>query len=223
MISIRYYQVQAFSTDGKSFTKHIEKKMANLWSRIIEQEIASASAITHHYTPTESVIKLLDSGAIYIKSDMDTDADGSPRAKQIDPFGLLATSLSRDNGWMGYGRYLNSETIPYFVLPGKFNAVFGTRCTLGDVALIRRRTAEVSAIYADIGPKTKIGEGSIKLVESLGAYPWNRNKTKIISGIAFGVEYLIFTRSSETFGIPKTFDDIQTVGRQAFKQAFGDV
>jgi len=196
--------------------------MADLWTETIEQAIAAGDSVSHHYIPPESVIKMLDGGTIYIKSDMDTDADGSPRAKQIDPFGLLATSLSRDNGWMGSGRYVNSETIPYFVLPGKFNAVFGTGCKLGDIALIRRRDAEVFAIYADIGPKTKIGEGSIKLVESLGAYPWNRNKTKIISGIAFGVEYLIFPRSSEIFGIPKTFDDIQTIGRRSFEQIFGE-
>jgi len=195
--------------------------MANIWSAKVEQTIAAGNYVAHHYIPSESVVKMLAGGAIYIKSDMDTDADGSPRAKQIDPFGLLETSLSTDNGWTGDGRFVNSETIPYYVLPGRFNAVFGTRCKLGDLALVRRRAAEIFAIYADVGPKTKIGEGSIKLVESLGANPWNGAKTKIISGIDFGVDYLIFPRSSEIFGIPKTFDDIQTAGRLAFDQMFG--
>jgi hypothetical protein len=196
--------------------------MSQLWSEKVNRLISSASAVAHSYQPSQSIIKLLSNGSIYIKSDMDTDADGSPRAKQIDPFGLPETSLSRDNGWRGDGRFVNAETIPYFVLPGKFNLVFGTRSKLGDLALIRRRDAEVFAIYADIGPKTKIGEGSIKLVESLGANPWNRTKTKIISGIEFGVEYLVFPRSSETFGIPTDFEKVQKIGQQAFESLFGE-
>lgn len=195
--------------------------MADLWSEKVEQSIAAAHAAEHHYIPPESVIKMLSGGAIYIKSDMDTDADGSPRAKQIDPFGMLETSLGKHNGWTGEGEFVNAEAIPYFVLPGKFNLMFGTHCKLGDVALIHRHNREVFAIYADTGPKTKIGEGSIMLVESLGGTPWNRDHTKIVSGIGFGVEYLVFPRSSETFGIPNTFDEIQTIGKRAFEQRFG--
>ena len=195
--------------------------MANLWTEAIERLISGGSSKTHNYKPAESIIKTLNDDVIYIKSDMDTDADGSPRAKAIDPYGLLETALSKDNGWKGEGKYVNAETIPYFVLPGKFNAVFSFGCKLGDMALIRYRGKEVFAIYADIGPKTKIGEGSIKLVEALGANPWNRSKTKIVSGIAFGVDYLIFPRSPDTAVIPKTFDEIQTVGQKIFRKIFG--
>lgn len=195
--------------------------MTNLWTEKVEQAIAAAGAKTHHYIPTESIIKLLAGGAIYIKSDMDTDADGSPRALSIDPFGQLGTSLGRENGWTGEGEFVNAETIPYFVLPGKFNLAFGTRCKLGDIALVTWHNREVFAIYADTGPKSKIGEGSVKLVESLGGNPWNKTHTKIISGISFGVKYLVFPRSSETFGIPTTFEEIQNVGRRVFEGAFG--
>lgn len=41
--------------------------------------------------------------------------------------------------------------------------------------------------------------------------------------IDVGVEYLIFPRYSDTFKIPKTFDEIQIAGRQAFERAFGVV
>lgn len=196
--------------------------MSQLWSDKIRQAISGGNTLTHNYQPSRSIIKMLGNGAIYIKSDMDTDADGSPRARQIDPLGLLETSLSRDNGWRGDGRFVNAETIPYYVLPGKFNLVFGTRCKLGDVALLRHGDAEVFAIYADIGPKTKIGEGSIKAVESLGANPWNHAKTKIISGIEFGVEYLVFPRSSETFGIPTTVTEIKEIGQRVWQNLFGE-
>jgi len=36
------------------------------------------------------------------------------------------------------------------------------------------------------------------------------------------VEYLILSGSSASFGIPKTFDEIQAVGQSAFEQAFGE-
>lgn len=88
------------------------------------------------------------------------------------------------------------------------------------IALVRYKDQEVFAIYADAGPKTLLGEGSIKLIEALGGNPWNRDKTKIVRGIEFGVEYLAFPRSSETFGIPTTFDEIQKVGRKVFKATF---
>lgn len=196
--------------------------MSQLWSNKIIEAIANGRTQPHNYQPRQSIIKILGNGAIYIKSDMDTDADGSPRAKEIDEFGLLETALSRDNGWRGEGRFVNAETIPYYVLPGKFNLVFGTRCKLGDVALLRRRETEVLAIYADIGPKTKLGEGSIKAVESLGANPWNHAKTKIVSGIEFGVEYLVFPGSSAAFGIPKTVEEIKEIGQRAVQGLFGE-
>ena len=196
--------------------------MSQLWSPKITQAITAGHTQAHNYKPGQSIIKTLDNGTIYIKSDMDTDADGSPRAKEIDQYGLLETALSKDNGWRGDGKYVNAETIPYFVLPGKFNLVFGTRCKLGDVALIRHGNKEVFAIYADIGPKTKLGEGSIKLVESLGENPWNNAKTKIISGIEFGVEYLIFPRSAEKFGIPATTEGVKETGQKALQDMFGE-
>lgn len=185
--------------------------------------IASANLISHVYKPTQAVIKVLNNKTIYIKADMSTDADGSPRATQIDPGnGQPGTSLSKDNGWKGEGKFVNAETIPYFVLPIRFKSVSRIECKLGDVALIRFNGKEVFAIFADSGPPDEIGEGSIKTVETLGKNPWNQAKTKIISGIGFGVEYLVLPRSSETFGIPKTFDEIQTAGKKALDSVFGN-
>jgi hypothetical protein len=197
--------------------------MSQLWSNAINSAIAAGRLVSNSYKPTESRIKILENGAIYFKSDMDTDADGSPRALEIDPYGQLGTSLNSDNGWQGSSDNVNAETIPYFVLPLNFASVSGITCKLGDLGLIRWQGREVFAIYADQGPKNKIGEGSIKLVESLGENPWNASKTKIISGIEFGVEYLIFPRSIGSQPIPSSFAAIQTVGLKIFQRYFDDV
>ena len=134
----------------------------------------------------------------------------------------MSTSLSKENGWRGDSEYVNSETIPYFVLPGNFASVGGVNCKLGDLALVRWQEHEVFAIYADNGPNNKIGEGSIKLIEALGENPWNNSKTKIISGIDLGVEYLIFPKSTSDRPIPSTYEEIQRVGLEVFQKVFGN-
>lgn len=194
--------------------------MPNLWSDKLNNLIEAGRAVENDYDPHQSIIKILENETVYIKSDMSADADGSPRATQIDPDGQLETSLRRTNGWRGEGDNVNAEKIPYFVLPGNFKIVTNVSCKFGDMALVRYRNQEFFAIYADAGPKTLLGEGSIKLIELLGGNPWNQDKTKIVRGINFGVEYLVFPRSSERFGIPTTFDEIQSVGRKIFDATF---
>lgn len=198
--------------------------MSQLWSDKIVSAIQAGRSISHSYQPSQSRIKILSNGAVYIKADMDTDADGSPRARTIDPkYGQLPTSLRKSKGWRGDAEYVNAETIPYYVLPGNFASVSGVTCKLGDLALVRWQGQEILAIYADQGPSDKIGEGSIKLVEALGENPWNAGKTEIISGIEFGVEYLVFPKSTATRPIPSSFDEIQSVGLEVFREYFGDV
>jgi hypothetical protein len=66
-------------------------------------------------------------------------------------------------------RYVDSESIPYFVLPGT-TSVAGLGAKLGDFgAVYNPKTGKLCyAIYADIGPRKKIGEGSIALAKALG-------------------------------------------------------
>jgi len=63
-------------------------------------------------------------------------------------------------------RYVNSETVPYIVLPSKFSNDF----KLGDIALVinKKNNKKCFAIFADTGPANKIGEGSVCLAEQLG-------------------------------------------------------
>jgi hypothetical protein len=63
-------------------------------------------------------------------------------------------------------RYVDAETIPYIVLPRGMPG--GAR--LGDFAVVMNLEtgARCGAIWADIGPRGKLGEGSIALAKALG-------------------------------------------------------
>jgi hypothetical protein len=62
-------------------------------------------------------------------------------------------------------RYLDSESIPFFVMPG--NHYNGLK--LGDVGLVyNTKTGDnCYAVFGDVGPSSKIGEGSIRLAGAL--------------------------------------------------------
>lgn len=68
-------------------------------------------------------------------------------------------------------RYCDSETVPYIVLPGgrppRFQ-VWG--CKLGCVAIVTnlQTGVQAEALFADVGPATGLGEGSIALAKLLG-------------------------------------------------------
>jgi glycosyl hydrolase group 75 (putative chitosanase) len=101
-----------------------------------------------------------------------TDAHGSPVVQSAhDPapgFFVSPTSL-QDPGRpvQDPRRYVDSTTIPYIALPALVRDKGGVR--LGDFATVRnRRNGRVShAIFADGGPRGKIGEGSIALAKAL--------------------------------------------------------
>ena len=66
-------------------------------------------------------------------------------------------------------RYLNSETVPYVVVPGKIakaakGIVLGCYCTVTDT----RNGNTVEAVCGDTGPSNKMGEASIAVAEALG-------------------------------------------------------
>jgi len=138
----------------------------------------------------------LPSGAIYIDSDLDTDDDGSPRFHSIDPrWGQRETSLSL-NHKKGQRRWVNSERVPYIVLPLNLYRRLGIR--LGDVAAVMWKGRVVYAIFADEGPNHLIGEGSVALSEALGFNPWEKRggRMQIVNGIERGVVTIVFPHSA---------------------------
>lgn len=99
-----------------------------------------------------------------------TDSQGNPCLQKIyDPtpgFFVSGTSLANPAfPEQSPYRYLDSESIPFFVLPGKHN----NGAKLGDVGLVlNTRTGDnCYAVYGENGPSDKIGEGSIRLAEAL--------------------------------------------------------
>lgn len=128
----------------------------------------------------------------YFRAGMTIDADGSPRARQIDPHGQLQTSLRYPGGG-----YVNAETVPYFVLPGGQYKHLGIK--LGDIAAVRYNGKVAFAVFADVGPRHKIGEGSIALAQELGIPASPRT-----GGVRGGVEYMVFPGSGNgTPGDPR--------------------
>jgi len=161
-------------------------------------------------------VAILDNDHVLITSDADTDADGSPDAKTIDPdSGQLGTALGKDNGWKGEGNYVNAREIPYYVLPGNWKNVTEVNCKLGDIAKLSYKDKSVYAIYADVGPTKIIGEASIAAVEALGHNPWKDGK--IVSGISHGVTYEIIPGSSK-LSQTLNFGTIQVYGKTLFNE-----
>jgi hypothetical protein len=77
-------------------------------------------------------------------------------------------------------RYVGSTRIPYIVLPSGGSA----RAKLGNLAVVfnGKNGKIVNAIYADVGPSNKIGEGSIALAEAL-AIPSSPRTGGVSSGV----------------------------------------
>jgi Fungal chitosanase of glycosyl hydrolase group 75 len=85
-------------------------------------------------------------------------SDGARNGYFISSTTLEANSKPRADG-CAPNRYLDSEIVPFVVLPkGGFGKV-----GIGDIAIVQHRDRVVYAIVGDAGPATKLGEGSIAL------------------------------------------------------------
>jgi Fungal chitosanase of glycosyl hydrolase group 75 len=104
-------------------------------------------------------------------------------------------------------RYVDSASINFFVLPGGLN--LGEK--LGDFGvIINPQTSRWDyAIYADVGPRAKIGEGSVGLAKSLGIPSSPRT-----GGVGHGIVYIIFPGTSK--GWPLTQPQIDQYGATLF-------
>jgi Fungal chitosanase of glycosyl hydrolase group 75 len=167
-------------------------------------------------TTTTAKIFKLRTGQVYIESDMDIDADGSSRALEIDPGpGQLETSLTYEDD-----RPVNSERVPYFVLPSGFFQKFGIR--LGDIGAVIYRGKVTYAVFADVGPADLTGEGSLALHEALGHNPWeDSSRSRILNeSIPDGVVYVVFPGSGN--GTPQTPERISAIGARLWQALLRD-
>ena len=116
----------------------------------------------------KALLRLPD-GTIFWSAKLAIDADGPAagpgrrRGSELDPdSGKDHTSYH----YPGTHQDLASEVVPYLVMPGgPFAAATGL--ALGDVAVVIYRGKRAAAVFGDVGPTAKIGEGSIRLHEAL--------------------------------------------------------
>jgi Fungal chitosanase of glycosyl hydrolase group 75 len=110
-------------------------------------------------------------------------------------------------------RYVDASKIPYVVLPGGTARQLGAGP--GDFSVVmNQRNGRISyAIFGDVGPPDRIGEGSVALAENLGIRSDARN-----GGARDGILYLVFPGSGD--GRPRSIEEINTESEKLF-QAWG--
>ena len=140
------------------------------------------------------------------------DAEGEPFIQgPDDPFPgyyVSATALAdRSKPANDPTRYVDASRIPFVVLPGGMARQLGARP--GDFAAVfnQRNGKSSYAIFGDVGPYDRIGEGSMALAENLGIRSDARN-----GGARRGIEYLVFPGSGN--GRPRTIEEINAEGQK---------
>jgi hypothetical protein len=125
-----------------------------------------------------------------------TDQNGQPviqKSGRYRGYYVSTTSLEQRNvrDQRNPKRYIDATKVPYIALPQDFATTFDIQ--LGDLAVVVNQAngRYAYAIYADVGPKGKIGEGSVALAKALGMPANPRHDS-----VANGVTYLIFPGSA---------------------------
>ena len=129
-----------------------------------------------------------------------TNEKGHPLLQKGGPYRgyyISTTSLQQANvsDLRNPKKYIDATKIPYIALPSDFAKRFDIN--LGDLAVVVNRANGRSAyaIFADVGPRGRIGEGSIALARALGI-PANPRHDSAEDGIT----YLIFPSSGSARG-----------------------
>ncbi len=123
---------------------------------------------------------------------------------------ISMTSLeNQDKDHTDPARFVNAEIIPYIVVPAGFSGDF----KLGDIALVynKQNGKKCFAIYADVGPKELIGEGSIKLAKELGINSSPKN-----GGIETGVVYILLIGSGKHSMLNR--EEIDAIGQSRLSE-----
>ncbi len=127
---------------------------------------------------------------VFWKADMDIDCDGQPGIRcntAADPYFSASTAFAQSDG-----RPLNSETLPYVVVPAP-SALWDYRAhgvRGGSVVAVVYGDRVRYAVVGDTGPVGVIGEASYAAAEELGIDPDPRS-----GGAPSGVTYIVFKNS----------------------------
>lgn len=180
--------------------------------------LSDSTKVTQINQPFQGVkaIFKLNSGELYIEGNLYLSANGSPNASLLDPIhGVLQTSLKHP-GRIDQDQFVNSEEVPYFLLPEELHEPFEIK--LGDIAVFIYNNKIAYAVFADFGESHKSVGVSIALANRLGNDAVVDNI--INRGISDDVICIVFPKSGD--GTPQTPDQIQQKGEELFKTLGGN-
>ncbi len=145
--------------------------------------------------------------------------DGKPLLQKTGPykgFYISQTSL-RDNTRKNddITQYVDATLIPYIALPPQLARAL--KVQLGDMAIVvNAANGKLSfAIFADVGARDSLGEGSIALGNLLDLPTTDLRSGK--SGARKNIIYLIFPGTVDLPPWPRSFESMNREAQQAFK------
>lgn len=154
------------------------------------------------------------SGAILAVSGLQTDTDGKRSP-------LIHNYESTHQDQITYDSHpptIDSNAIPFAVMPIGFSARHGHQCEMGTLGTIFYNGRHVHVVYADLGPEYKFGEASIAVHRALGI-ELVHNGHYTDSGIESGVTSLIYLGSH--LALPLTADKINQAAEVLYKKFLG--
>lgn len=149
------------------------------------------------------------------------DSRGQPytqTASEVAPGFYVSTTALIDSSKKSSdpARYVHSGEVPFIVLPSK--PKFSSQQQLGDLAMVFNTKSGKSswALYADIGPADKIGEGSMALNAALGL-----SDSPKTGGTSSEIICMVFWPGSK-LGWPKPSDELAARAAELFS-AWGGI
>jgi hypothetical protein len=154
-----------------------------------------------------------------------TDAHGRRVIqKKGDPYpGYYVSTTSLQNPKLPKSdprRYVDSEKIPYFVMPEIL--MWPSNIRVGDMAYVYNTKTKKGgfAILADIGPTNRLGEASIALARKLGITNLSPRKGGLGTP---DIIYVVFPNSGLGERQHRTVADIEHIGREKLKDVGANV
>jgi len=224
LFSIALFSLALAQTNIGSFTGGTVYKLSNGVFYFNSKGDCDADGAARAYNPSNTGIDALaNAGSSGNWYGLATTSGGTPlKQGPNDPqpgYYISATALASKAPSTSQCRYVDSEKISYFVLPGSSSLRSSAGYVMGDFAVIYYKSTGLMSysFYGDVGPSSKIGEDSILLLTNLGYNPWNRAKTKVVSGASSGVVHIVFPKSGFGQGYVPTNRDTNVHARAAFK------
>ena len=178
--------------------------------------VKNAKPIGRNFKGVRS-LGILPGGQLIFDSELQLDTDGS------DVGAGDQTHQDQTSYRYADGRSINANKVPFFVLPQKSRWVTDLGIKLGDIGVVNYKDKLAFAVFADFGPQTKLGEGSIELHRRLGFERVKNNKIRDV-GIGRGVITIVFPGSrlgSRPRDEASLLDLIQSRGKAKFAQLGG--